>query len=140
MAVSLPSLSRRAAQAVYIVCPRPAPLPSDFTLTRRTGSHDLWQECFSELLTFRDLQDDWDGLGAKAPFDWAIRSAIELAENLRQKGWPAPGGVIPGITGTVLFEWQNPGLFIELEVTSQSSADQLVMRDGQPPWNSIRRW
>ena len=101
---------------------------------------DLWQECFSELLTFRDLQDDWDGLGAKAPFDWAIRSAIELAEDLRQKGWPAPGGVIPGVTGTVLFEWQNPGLFIELEVTSQSSADQLVMRDGQPPWNSIRRW
>jgi hypothetical protein len=131
MAQNAPNFEHLPSMEAYLGVPfAPLPLLND----------DLWQECFSELLTFRDLQDDWDGLGAKAPFDWAIRSAIELAENLRQNGWPAPGGVIPGITGTVLFEWQNPGLFIELEVTSESSADQLVMRDGQPPWNSIRRW
>jgi hypothetical protein len=117
-----------------------AALPLDFALNGRTPHRDLWEECFSKLRDFRDLQDDWDGLGAEAPFGWAIRGAIELAEKLQQQGMQAPARVVPGITGTILFEWQNDGLFVEMEVTSESSADVLVMRDGQPPLNGAASW
>jgi hypothetical protein len=117
-----------------------AALPLDFMLNGRTPHRDLWGECFSELLGFRDLQNDWDGLGAEAPCEWAIRGATELAENLRRQGWQAPVRVIPGVTGTVLFEWQKDGLLIEMEVASESRAEVLVMRDGQPPLTTAASW
>jgi hypothetical protein len=103
-----------------------AVLPSDFFLNGGTHRPDLWEECFSKLQGFRDLEDDWDGLSAKAPCEAVIRGATELAEDLRRQGWQAPARVISGVMGTVLFEWQKDGLFVEMEVTAESNAEVLV--------------
>lgn len=94
---------------------------------------DTWSQCRDELLAIRALDEDWDGQGAKAPSAALVDSAIQLAEILRQRGVDAPCRIVPGVNGTVIFEWQQDGIYREMEVIKPCHAEILEMSPGQPP-------
>ncbi len=97
-----------------------------------------WNDRIDDLLDIRRLTDDWDGLGAPAPKPRLVDSAIMLAGWMRGRGVLPPARIVPGLTGTVLFEWQpGPGDYVEVEVTEPFTAELTVLRDGRPPEHRI---
>lgn len=102
---------------------------------------DEWEERIDELLDIRRLPDDWDGLGASAPPTAVVDSALALAQLLRRKGCPAPCRILAGLTGAVLFEWQNEeGSYSELEMSAPGRADWILMIPGQPTRTDSIEW
>jgi hypothetical protein len=100
---------------------------------------DAWSQRMAELLDLRTLEDDWDGQGAKAPSAALMDSAIQLAGILRQQGMNAPCRIVPGVNGTVIFEWQQGDIYREMELTTPDRAEMLEMTPGQPPKHWIVR-
>jgi hypothetical protein len=97
-----------------------------------------WEPTVRKIVEFRDLGDDWDGLGAVAPSRALLESAIGLAYLLSEKGVEPPHGVVPGLEGSVNFAWQDPdGTITEVEIDRPLHAEVMVMEPGKPPrfWN-----
>lgn len=102
---------------------------------------DEWELRIDELLDIRRLQNDWDGLGAPAPATTVVDSALALAQLLRRKGCPPPCRIIAGLTGAVLFEWQNEeGSYSELEMSPPGRAEWILMIPGQPTRTDSIAW
>jgi hypothetical protein len=100
---------------------------------RRQG----WETAIDEVVAMQHLDDDWDGLGAKAPSRVLLESAIALAYVLLEKGTDPPTRAVPGLEGTVLLEWQFPdGSYGEIEVTGQRQAEVMLKEPGKP----ARHW
>lgn len=93
-----------------------------------------WEPCLQKLCDFQRLGDDWDGAGAKAPSGNVLASAVGLAYVFLERGVAAPSRVVPGIEGSVLFEWQFPdGGYAEVEVTAPFFAEVMYIEQGKPP-------
>lgn len=98
----------------------------------RTSDTQTWEERIQELETFRSYQHDWDGQGAEAPSSELMDSAVNLAQQLVQKGIDAPSCVVPGVNGTVVFEWQGEnGSYLEIEVVAANRADGCLIVPGR---------
>jgi hypothetical protein len=83
------------------------------------------------------LDDDWDGLGAKAPSHELVASAVGLAHLLNERGVNPPQRVVAGIEGSVIFEWQLPdGTHEEVEIVRPLYAEVMLVEPGQP----ARHW
>ena len=95
-----------------------------------------WADILDRLNGFSGLQDDWDGLGAKAPSLELVGSALEFARLLRQIGHEPPSSVAAGPDGTVLFDWQAGPLYVEAEITTPYHAEWMQVVPGQP----ARHW
>lgn len=86
-----------------------------------------WTERIDSLLAIRRLEDDWDGQGSPAPTVEVVDSALILAMLLRQDGAEAPTGVVQGVGGEVLFDWQSAGgRYIEFEISAPYTADVFI--------------
>ncbi len=81
-----------------------------------------WNKILDTLVSFRDYEDDWDGMGSVAPEPGVLDSAIALARILRDCGQPAPDGVGPTVDGTVCFD-TGPFPIECLEVVTPSHAE-----------------
>lgn len=91
-----------------------------------------WEKRIDQLLAIRQLEDDWDGQGTPAPAVDVVDSALVLALLLRREGIEAPTGVVQGVNGDVLFDWQSPdGKYVEVEVTGPYTADAFIQLPGQ---------
>src|SRR5438132_2167422 len=106
-----------------IEIPHTSGLSDDALLATQEEAPQGWSTSIDELLRIRNLEEDWDGVGAKAPPTATVDSAIRLAQILKtqQQGilWrAAPCRVVPGRTGTVIFEWQVGSDYHEIEVIS----------------------
>lgn len=96
-----------------------------------------WEPYVQQIVQFQHLGDDWDGAGAKSPADELLISAIALANVFGIQGVPPPSRVVPGLDGTVLFEWQLPdGVHAEVEVVRPFFAEVMLIEPGQP----ARHW
>ncbi|MCE9531317.1 MAG: hypothetical protein K8T89_09380 [Planctomycetes bacterium] len=82
-----------------------------------------WRKLIDELVAIRRLEDDWDGQGAQAPEVALVDSAIALARYFQSNDWPTANFVIAGGNGTIIFEWQGPEEFLEIEVTATNAAE-----------------
>jgi hypothetical protein len=92
-----------------------------------------WQKILQEIDGFRKLGDDWDGLGASAPSDELLDSAIGLARLYWGRGMVPPVRVLPGTAGTVVFEWQDDvGDYGEVEIDRPFHAEVMLARRGKP--------
>jgi hypothetical protein len=92
-----------------------------------------WQKILQEIDEFRTLGDNWDGLGAKAPSNELLDSAIGLARIWYGRDLIPPTRVLPGTAGTVVFEWQgDAGAYGEVEIDRPFHADVMLVRPGQP--------
>jgi hypothetical protein len=94
---------------------------------------DAWYAAISTLLGFRELGDNWDGLGARAPSAELIASAVGLACLLEESTLPPPTRVVPGLDRTVLLEWQEAdGTYAEVEVVRPLYAEGMIVEPGKP--------
>ena len=97
----------------------------------------LWDPAVQKILGFQGLGDGWDGLGAKAPTKELLQSAIGLAYLLSEKGVAPPHCVVPGLDGSINFEWQDPdGTIAEVEIDRPLHAEVMLMEPGK----SARFW
>jgi hypothetical protein len=92
-----------------------------------------WEPAVQKIFSFQHLGDDWDGLGAKAPSRQLLESAIGLAYILSDKGVDPPDSVVPGVDGSVTFEWQDPdGTYREVEIVRPLYAEVMMIEPGKP--------
>ena len=92
-----------------------------------------WEPTVQELIRFRDLRDDWDGFGAEAPSHELLASAIGLAYCFWDKGVDPPHRVAAGVSGSVIFEWQDPdGSYAAVEIDQPLHAEVIVIEPGKP--------
>ncbi len=93
---------------------------------------ELWKERTDDLLRIRSTEHDWDGLGAEAPDDALVDSAISLLKMLRRESdMPPPTRIVATPGGTVLFEWQYDGVYIEAEIVEPYCAEWMLERPGE---------
>ena len=124
-----------------LVVPPTSGLDEDALLVKRPVLSDGWSRCMDALLEIRQLEDDWDGLGAPAPEVALVDSARSLAQIWRQDRVTPPCRVVAGLTGTVLFEWQGAGgEYLEVEVTCPHHAEWVKMIPGVPTASGQIRW
>jgi hypothetical protein len=101
---------------------------------RPTTDARLWQPAIQEIIGFQDLEEDWDDNGAKAPSRELLDSAVALACAFCKTGMEPPSRVVPGVTGTVLLEWQLPdGTYGEVEIVRPLYAEVMMIQPGHPP-------
>jgi hypothetical protein len=110
------------------VTPSPAKAPG----LKPAADAGPWEPAVQKILAFQHLGDDWDGLGAVAPSSELLGSAIGLAYLLAAKGVAPPHCVVPGLDGSVNFEWQDPdGTIAEVEIDRPLHAEVMVMEPGK---------
>jgi hypothetical protein len=103
----------------------------------RTNGAGRWRSAVAKITGLQDLDDDWDGAGAKAPSPDVVTSAIGLAFLLSEKGVDPPHRVAPGLEGEVIFEWQFPdGTYADIEVVNPLHAEVMVIEPGKP----VKHW
>ena len=88
-------------------------------------------EVIDDLLSYRNYEDDYDGEGSVAPSKELIDSAIILANSLRESGELPADMVVPGVNGTIYFEWHTPTEYREIEVRSAHEAIRTSIPKGQ---------
>jgi hypothetical protein len=92
-----------------------------------------WEPVVRKIIEFRHLDDNWDGSGAEAPSRELLESAIGLAYVFIENEVDPPARVVPGVEGSVLFEWQDPdGTYTEVEIVRPLYAEVMVIEPGQP--------
>src|SRR5688500_819772 len=67
-----------------------------------------WEPAVKRILEHRQLGENWDGFGAKAPTHEVLASAVGLAYLFCERGVAPPDRVAPGVDGSVILEWQFP--------------------------------
>ncbi|MFO0965196.1 MAG: hypothetical protein U0793_06375 [Gemmataceae bacterium] len=98
------------------------------------GSVAAWRLAIDKVAAFATLEDDWDGLGAQAPTPELLQSALGLAHAFLQNGVSAPDAVVPGLDGSITFEWHHPGgSYTEIQVDRPLHAEVMVIESGKPP-------
>jgi hypothetical protein len=102
-------------------------------VTLLNNNRRIWEQRIDQLLGIRQLEDNWDGQGTVAPTVEVVDSALVLALLLRNEGIEPPTGVVQGVNGDVLFDWQAPdGKFVEVEVNGPYAADVFIRLPNQP--------
>jgi hypothetical protein len=97
-----------------------------------TGRSD-WEARLGDLERYRNYTDDWDGQGAAGIGSDLIDSAVALAAALRRHGVVAPASALPGVQGTVGFEWDlADGGSATLEVLDPNTAELFLHLPGEP--------
>ncbi len=92
-----------------------------------------WEPAVQTIVDMEHLGDDWDGQGARAPSHEMLVSAIGLAYTLLHNGMDPPTSVVPGLEGSVIFEWQPPdGTFCEVEIVRPFHAEVMLVEPGKP--------
>jgi hypothetical protein len=93
---------------------------------------DPWEPAVRQVVELKDLGDDWDGFGAQAPSRELLQSAIGLAYCFRDQGVDPPHRVVPGVCGSVIYEWQDAdGTYTEVEIDRPLHAEVMVVEPGQ---------
>lgn len=106
-----------------------------------------WKRARERLLTLWNLEPDWDDAGASAPDKSILSGAIRMSEAQRS-GWlseqteakmadgrptrllPPPSRISPSQDGTILFEWQAPGFYFEIEALTPNTGECMLI-DGE---------
>ena len=73
---------------------------------------------YDRLRELSKLPEDWDGLGAKQPKPEVIDSILALV-SLRG----GPSRIVVSPSGSIVLEWQTPGIRLEVEVTEPYRAE-----------------
>jgi hypothetical protein len=92
-----------------------------------------WEPAIEQIVSFQHLGDNWDGLGARAPTYEVLLSAVGLAYVLYHQGVEPPTCVVPGLEGSVNFEWHFlDGTYAEVEIVRWLFAEVMLIEPGHP--------
>jgi hypothetical protein len=95
---------------------------------------ELWDQLTNDLLRIRNVERDWDGLGAEAPDAALVDYAIDLLKKLRRADELRPlTRIVATPAGTVLFEWQCDDGYVEAEIVRPDRAEWMLERPGERP-------
>ncbi|HTU89622.1 MAG TPA: hypothetical protein VMF69_05955 [Gemmataceae bacterium] len=115
----------------------PARLDAALESQRDVPDAGPWEPAVMKLVEFEHLGDNWDGLGARAPSSEMLASAIGLAYCFLEQAVDPPDCVVPGLEGSVMFEWHDPdGTYTEVEIVRPLYAEVMVIEPGKP----ARHW
>jgi hypothetical protein len=96
-------------------------------------SAGAWEPTIQKIVAFQHLGENWDGLAAAPPDHGVLASAIGLAYIFHEREVEPPHRVVPGLEGSVIFEWQFPdGLYCEVEIVRPFAADVMMIEPGKP--------
>jgi hypothetical protein len=101
------------------------------------GRNPQWDKVIERLNTMISLSDDWDGMGAEAPSREIILSSIDLVEVFRSRGFPPPTRVAATPSGTVGLEWQEPPVYLEVEIITPDRSEWMRIAEGTPPVHGV---
>jgi hypothetical protein len=108
-----------------------SPSPAKARDWKTVAEAGRWEPAVQKIVAFQHLRHDWDGLGSVPPSRELMASAIGLVYLLSAKGVVPPNGVVPGLDGSVNFEWQAPdGTIAEGEIDRPLQAE--VMEPAKP--------
>lgn len=71
------------------------------------------QECLDYIKRSKDLQDDWDGIGALAPTAKSLAAAEALAHEIFSLDLREEPDISCGYGGDMYYEWFMEDLYIE---------------------------
>lgn len=77
-----------------------------------------WDAVIDELLAARQLEDDWDGQGAKAPTAEAVDTALRVAIRLQRGTVVPPDDFGSGVNGVITLGWHSGVGSMVIEVSS----------------------
>ena len=127
-----PSWSRMAVAGLSQTLTPPAdptlgPDRREITLTVSATLHNQpwFHATLSQLAKFLSLGHDWDGYGAKATHESAVKRAVAVLNTVCPAG-PEPW-VVPTSDGGVQIEWASNGLEIEIEISPTGPAQILIV-------------
>ncbi|HZK81214.1 MAG TPA: hypothetical protein VFC46_09115 [Humisphaera sp.] len=87
---------------------------------------DMWFKGKESIDRLFSLEDDWDGMGAKAPSAILIGNANDFLQSLRcGEVVPPPSAVVATPLGTIMFEWQGMGAYFEAVISRPYVAEFL---------------
>lgn len=92
-----------------------------------------WNSVARRIQEYLGLDDNWDGMGAEAPNEDLFPTVLDLISTCIQSGMNAPDTVVPVSTGGFLFEWHNPGMYVEAEVVEAGAAEFMVQEEDKEP-------
>ena len=124
------TLDRRNSAAAFTTTPAPtsrAAAPSELAFCG-IGARNDWDPIIDELLSMRDLQDDWDGEGSVAPQKALVDSVTSFAHRCKLRNELAPDRTVATVNGTICFEWYVNGVFTECEFVAPDAHELRVMR------------
>lgn len=96
-----------------------------------------WNAIIADLRSLRELEDDWDGNGAKAPKDAVVKSAIEWAHYLLKFNQSPPSSIMVGPNGTILFNWQDENGHFDAEMTRPNYLEWMHNVPGRPARHGV---
>jgi len=109
-------------------------VPSRRPIRKTVDDVGPWEPAIRKIVELQNLGPDWDGLGAVAPSPELVESAVRLAYLFSEKGVDPPHCVVPGLDGSVNFEWQNPdGTIAEVEIDRPLHAEVMLIEPGKQP-------
>lgn len=117
------TIARSAGGASAYTCAVVPPSDGVADVDQSAESACSWDRVIDDLLSLRQLQDDWDGQGAEAPDPAVVDSALKLALNFRASAMHPADRVVAGVNGTVFFEWFAPTQYLEIEVLAPGAAE-----------------
>ncbi len=86
------------------------------------GGIGKWDAVMEELRAARDLADDWDGQGAKAPTADAADAALTMAGELRGADVAPPDDFGPAPNGVIVLGWHTATTSADIEFDSAGRA------------------
>ena len=105
---------------------------ADFVALDEEGNRN-WEGLFRQLSGFVALSDDWDGLGAEAPKEELVQTALDLLSIIRDESAQPPTRFLPTSTGGFLFEWQALGHYLEAEISIPGEVEWMSCRENEEP-------
>lgn len=125
---------------ISLTCPLVSESTFDRTNAEAASSRTTqcqWDRLVDDLDGLRELRDDWDGQGARAPDSTNVDQAVFWMNEMRRwrRSMP-PTRVSPGTLGEVILEWREESFHLVAEVGGSSLVDWLLNLPGE----AIRQW
>ena len=98
----------------------------------RTHQAD-WEKVAKKIEGFLQLQDDWDGAGARKLDPVIIDFCVALAKELAKKPDMAAPCVSPTVEGGIVLQWQGEFGRLEAEVNEPCRVECMLSVRGQKP-------
>jgi hypothetical protein len=90
-----------------------------------------YSDAIDDLLSIRELQNDWDGEGSDAPSIELTYWVGSYLIKLRDAGFPVPDRIVATVNATIQLEWENNlGGYLEIEAVEPNQVEGRLLRRG----------